>query len=585
MATSGSLNTSAYEGRYLQLAWSRQSYDIASNPATSTIAWELRGAGSASSSWYYAGPFTVVIDGQTVYQSSSRLQLYDGTLVASGTLTIAHAADGTRSFDASVSAAIYKSSPNVSGSGSWVLDQLPRATAPTLSASTIDMGQTLTISCPAASPAFRHNLSYVVGVTTVPMATGVESSYAWPVPIGLADKAPSATSLVVAVVCDTYSGSTLIGSKYVYATLTVPASVVPTITDFSLTRINTVDYLVSKGIYVAGYSKVGAHISAAGAYGSTITRATVSVDGKTYNGSDITSDMLQTAGTLSVVANITDSRGRTAAATRTITVQPYARPTISSLTYKRGTYSGGVWTASDTGADVKITFTLGLSLTAYSNAASLSVAVAGETTQTSSGQSAGSKTYYFTSIGVDVTRKLTVTATDSVGTAATTSADIPTIKVLANVNVDLNSLRFGGVAEDADTFRCSLAAKFDKPVTLPSGLLADYVVTTDTGARWRVKKWASGDIDIYSIGAIDLTPQNPALWAGSMYYFTAAPLDLPVALADANYTAAITPSTAKLFMVCGIAKSTTTITIYGARMSNATSAVYADVVVHGRAAT
>lgn len=527
---------------------------------------------------------SITIDGTEIAIGAVSVPQYSTVTLYSGRHTVSHNPDGTKTVQVSGAYNINTSSYQwLYASASVMCNTIPRATTPTIGA--VTLGSAATISLPRASDAFTHTLTYKFGSASGTIATGAGTSASWTPPLSLASQIPSAVSGVGTITCTTYNGGTVIGTKTINFTASVPASVVPTITDFSLTRINTVDYLVSQGICVAGYSKVGAHISADGAYGSTITRATVSIDGKTYNGSDIISDMLQTAGTLSVVANITDSRGRTAAATRTITVQPYARPTISSLTYQRGTYYGGVWTDGDQGEDVKITFTLGLSLTDCGNAASISVAVDGETTQTSSGQSAGSKTYYFTSIGVDVTRKLTVTATDSVGTAATTSADIPTIKVLANVNVDINSLRVGGVAEDVNTFRCSLAAKFDKPVTLPSGLLADYVVTTDTGARWRVKKWASGDIDIYSLGAIDLTPQNPTLWAGSMYYFTAAPLDLPVALADANYTAAITPSTAKLFMVCGIAKSTTAITIYGARVSNVTSAVYADVVVHGRAAT
>ena len=71
MATSGSLSTTKYEGRYLILSWTA-TQSVEDN--TSTIKWTLKGAGDAKSSWYYAGNFKVVIAGSTVYSSSTRIK-------------------------------------------------------------------------------------------------------------------------------------------------------------------------------------------------------------------------------------------------------------------------------------------------------------------------------------------------------------------------------------------------------------------------------------------------------------------------------------------------------------------------------
>ena len=60
MAGSGSFNTGAYSGRYLQFAWTARTSDIVNNKTT--IDWTLKGAGG-SSSWYMSGNFKVVIDG------------------------------------------------------------------------------------------------------------------------------------------------------------------------------------------------------------------------------------------------------------------------------------------------------------------------------------------------------------------------------------------------------------------------------------------------------------------------------------------------------------------------------------------
>ncbi|MBR6624569.1 MAG: hypothetical protein IKK91_11855 [Ruminococcus sp.] len=125
MASSGSFNTTGYQGRYLTFAWSVSSQSVANN--TTTIAWTLKGAGTAQSSWYRSGNFKVVINGSTVYSSSTRIQLYDGTLVASGNFTMTHDTAGNKTFSASAEAGIYTVAVNCSGSGSFTLPQIARA--------------------------------------------------------------------------------------------------------------------------------------------------------------------------------------------------------------------------------------------------------------------------------------------------------------------------------------------------------------------------------------------------------------------------------------------------------------------------
>ena len=94
MAKSGSITTNEKEGRSITLSWSLSSQDVTNN--TSTIAWTLKGSGSASG-WVMAGGFKAVINGTTLYSTStdSRIQLYNGTVIASGTLKIIHNSDGT----------------------------------------------------------------------------------------------------------------------------------------------------------------------------------------------------------------------------------------------------------------------------------------------------------------------------------------------------------------------------------------------------------------------------------------------------------------------------------------------------------
>ena len=123
MSTSGSFNTSGYSGRYLTFSWSLTSQ----SNNKSIISWSLKGAGGSTTTWYKAGNFKVVINGVTVYSSATRINLYNGTTVASGTVEISHNSDGTKTFSASAEAGIYTVAVNCTGSGSWTLPAIPRA--------------------------------------------------------------------------------------------------------------------------------------------------------------------------------------------------------------------------------------------------------------------------------------------------------------------------------------------------------------------------------------------------------------------------------------------------------------------------
>jgi hypothetical protein len=129
MATSGKLNTTAWKGnhgtRYLELAWERTAIDIAAQ--TSTIKWTLTSRGTYTG-YVMSAPFRVYIDGESVYSSDTRIKLYTNQQVATGTKVIKHNTDGTKTFAASVSAALYLSSINATGSGTYALDLVGMAT-------------------------------------------------------------------------------------------------------------------------------------------------------------------------------------------------------------------------------------------------------------------------------------------------------------------------------------------------------------------------------------------------------------------------------------------------------------------------
>lgn len=124
MANSGSFTTTSCEGRSLTFNWSVKSQNVAANQTT--IEWSLVGSGSYTYGWVTCGNFKVTIDGKQVYFSATRINVYSGTVVASGTYTFTHDNSGNKSFSAYAEAGIYYVAVNCSGSGSWALPSIAR---------------------------------------------------------------------------------------------------------------------------------------------------------------------------------------------------------------------------------------------------------------------------------------------------------------------------------------------------------------------------------------------------------------------------------------------------------------------------
>ena len=201
------------------------------------------------------------------------------------------------------------------------------ATQPSLSAATVEMGKSVTINTPAVNNAYRHTLRYSFGSASGTIATGIASSVSWTLPVSLANQIPSATTGSGTIYCDTYSGSTLLGTKSVSITLTVPGSVVPSAGTLSATLAEDTS---GTGLYVKGMGKAKLTLSgASGAYGSRITSYTITGGGWTTTNSALTTGTLASAGNITFTATVTDSRGRKASTTRTISVIDYTKPGVA----------------------------------------------------------------------------------------------------------------------------------------------------------------------------------------------------------------------------------------------------------------
>ena len=354
MASSGSFNTGKYEGRYLQFSWTEKSQNVANN--TTTISWTLKGVGGGST-WYNAGNFKVVIAGETVYSSSTRIKLYDGTVVASGTYTFQHNSDGTKTFSASAEAGIYTVAVNCTGSGTFTLDTIARASQPSCitwpehTQNVGSFGDTISIHMNRNSSAFTHTVRYAFGDLTGTIATKVETGTTWTIPLSFMDLLPAATSGSGTIYVDTYNGSTKIGTKWCGFTATVPASVKPKCSIQVLDATNIKD---TYGNLVKGLSKLYVKTNGTPAYSSPIASYNVNANGVRYTADEITTGVISKAGTTTVTATVKDKRGRTSdTASASFTVLDYTAPAVTAIAVRRCDEDG---TVNERGEYVKVTF-------------------------------------------------------------------------------------------------------------------------------------------------------------------------------------------------------------------------------------
>ena len=284
---------------------------------------------------------------------------------------IAHDADGTKSVTIEPNFNLWRENvghyPKITGTQVITLTTIPRAS--TASVPNFTMGTKGTIAITRASSAFTHKLSVTVGGTKYQIASGVTTSYAWTPSLStwgsrVTDTASAKCTMLVA----TYNGSTLVGSNEYAFTLSVPSTVVPTISTFTTELVNENSVVNGWGIAVKGYTKIKWSITAAGASGSTISKYAFAAGSVTGSASTGTSAALNTAGEITPTATVTDSRGRTATETAAaITVEDYKTPSIRIAKAERCDEDG---TINPSGACVKLTFTGEIASVAGKNTAS-----------------------------------------------------------------------------------------------------------------------------------------------------------------------------------------------------------------------
>lgn len=368
---------------YANLILTEGDYDIENN--RSPINWKVtltKGSVGWNTSWSGWGK-KIYVTGKIGGQSIGTIYIpqYNygdtggsGTTFGSGTIWITHDSDGTKKIDASITftdnadgnndGSYYTPGDGTKSAKDLVLNTIPRASTPTIPTGTI--GSVVTITTNRVNDSFTHTLTYSIGSASGTIASDVGASYDWTIPNSIANQLPNNTSGSISVTCDTYNGSTKIGSETVSFTANVPTSMKPTVSALTISDGNTAVTSKNLGVFVQDKSYAVVSITASGSYSSTIKTYSITIAGVTHTASSISdlnkqiaSIKLPVGDSNSVSVTVTDSRGRTSSAkTATYIVKAYSPPSITTANAFRSNSSG---VAADDGTYFKALFAASIS--------------------------------------------------------------------------------------------------------------------------------------------------------------------------------------------------------------------------------
>lgn len=316
--------------------WNRQ--DVASNSSTVNVQARLITNGYASM-WGVTADVTITINGGgAIEHPTINIGTSSSQLLFAHDYVVGHDSDGRKTVGIQVSVAL-----NAAGYGSSMvafdlpLPRIERASTATIASS--ELGKPATITIDRKNSAFKHTLSYNWNGMTGTIATNVDTSYSWTLPMEFANSIPNATSSWGRVFIDTYSGGTKIGTTEAGFNANIPESVKPTLGGVSLTDTNTaVSNITSVFVQVLSNIKTTFN-NASGAYGSTISNYRAEIVGQnlstTSNGGTL--GLMNFSGAATVRATVTDSRGRTSNPVEVaINVLPYFTPQLSFTAQRSG---------------------------------------------------------------------------------------------------------------------------------------------------------------------------------------------------------------------------------------------------------
>ena len=471
------IKTGVVYDSYFWVKWESGEQDVSANKTT--INWSC---GVMPGHKFYSNAVkmsAVTINGVQVYAGGtySNITDYKEHTLASGTLEVSHESDGSKTLAvAAFSGQVWKDTGYLTATAaaqSFQLTAIPRATEPVMGAAT--MGETVRISLPRASSAFTHTLSYVFGSASGAIAENAGTEVLWTVPESLAAQIPDSPGGTGTLTCKTYNGGTLIGTKTISFTATVPQSMKPALTNgwAEVTYDNSGTKASGIAAWVQGYSKAKAVFDSskiACKQGASIAKYAVTYLGKTTEESPYRTDTIS-ATSATVRCAVTDSRGLTAWEDVTVTLESYAPPMLVGAALYRADGEGA---AADSGTHIA-----GLATAKFSSIGGRNTATIKGYWKSVGGSYGEGVTLPFGAVGlvtgdVEIAADRSYTAkivvTDSLGNSTEFEENIPTEQVAFHLKEGGKGAAFGKAAEQDELLDVAWDARFRENVQVDGAL-------------------------------------------------------------------------------------------------------------------
>lgn len=409
------------------------------------------------------------------------------TVLATKTVTVSHNSNGTATCNLSgafVMNGTYRgySVGTMTVSSTITLPTIPRASGLTVPTS-VNTGATLSGTVSPSSTAFNHKVILKTGSTvrnTISLAAGTTTfsdvvEHSW---------FPSSTSGTVAVVLETYSGTTLIATTTKNVTANVPTSIVPSVS--ALTAVSSVTSGTFANLYVQGKTTAKLTATATAGTGSSIASYTFSGSGinTTVTTNTATTSTLQATGTQTYTVTVKDTRGRSASRTVSITVYPYATPSFGQPDVKRCDANGNL---TDSGTYAKYTINSTYASVNGKNTRTVTVAYSSnngstysaETTLQAATDTANTKTgvYGGGAFAISSAYVIRFTIKDAYGATKTITAPLQSAQRPINIRSNGKGVSIGAMSTK-DAFEVSMASDFNSTVNIDGATTINNTLTT-----------------------------------------------------------------------------------------------------------
>lgn len=327
---------------------------------TSALSYSLVLTSTGGSAQYNgAGSYAININGSRVRSGTVNLNVgtYGSVTLASGSTTVGHNNDGSKTVSVSASyssaASAYYLPSSGSTSGILTLTKIPRASKiDAFTGSTVDGTFTVTYtkSVSTYTDKLRISIPNVKALMTIDYTSGesfnldstsleyIYSNYTTTQPVQLG------------AVMETYNGTTKIGESSEYK-IDVSINCPPKINGVALTETGLTDAGISNTDCVALIGKKSIKVTATAQHHASIKLIQVQNGNVTKSVSDSSTATLgfDNLSSASFVVTVTDSRGFTVSKTVTGTYYDYFKPTIQSLAVARPTDTASTATISGSG--------------------------------------------------------------------------------------------------------------------------------------------------------------------------------------------------------------------------------------------